>query len=100
MQVNQNQIKRPSLIEPFFDKELTPDNEFVTYINCSISSQSVVSEKNVTPASHNIKKSLKFKKFGVRFELKYDRKRFYMNDAGFISIDMKTFHKSELPAVA
>ena len=63
MQINQNQIKRPRLIEPFFDKELTPDNEFVSYIDCSISSQSAVSRKNVTPASHNIKKSLKSKKY-------------------------------------
>ena len=59
MQVNQNQIKRPSLIEPFFNEELTPDNEFVTYIDCSIKSSSVVHKKSVTPISHNIKKSLK-----------------------------------------
>lgn len=59
MQVNKNQIQRPSLIEPFFDKELTPDNDYVTYIDCSTNSSSVVHKKNVTPDSHNIKKVLK-----------------------------------------
>jgi len=101
MQVVQNQIKRPKLIEPFFDKELTLDNEFVTYIDCTQRSTSNVNDdSNVTPVSHNIKNSLKTKKFGARFELKYNRKRFYMNEAGYINIDMKIFHKSELPAIA
>jgi len=59
MQVNKNQIQRPSLIEPFFDKELTPDNDYVTYIDCSTNSSSVVHKKSVTPDSHNIKKALK-----------------------------------------
>ena len=63
MQIDKNQIKRPSLIEPFFDKELTPDNEFVTYIDCSTNAQSVVHKKNVTPTSHNIKKPLKSKNY-------------------------------------
>jgi len=62
--------------------------------------QDDVNNSNVTPASHNIKKSLKLEKFHVRFAQKYNHKRFYMNDAGYISIDMNTFHKSELPAIA
>ena len=93
MQVNQNQIQRPKLIEPFFDKELTPDNEIVTYIDCAINVQSAACKKNATPDGHDIKKSLKSKKFGVRFELKYNRSRFYMNESGWISIDMRSFHK-------
>ena len=97
MQVNQNQIQRPLLIELFFDKELTPDNQFVEYIDCSTNSSSVIHKKNVTPASHDIEKSLKSKKFGVRFEFKYSQSRFYMNEAGFINIDMQIFYKSELP---
>jgi len=59
MQVNQNQIQRPSLIEPFFDKELTPDNKYITYIDCSINASSVVHKKSATSYSHNIKKPLK-----------------------------------------
>ena len=58
MQVNKNQIQRPSLIEPFFDKELTPDNDYVTYIDCSTNSSSVVHKKSATPDSHNSKKAL------------------------------------------
>ena len=59
MQVNQNQIQRPQLIESFFNEELTPDNEYVTYIDCSTNASAVVHKKSVTPDSHNIKKSLK-----------------------------------------
>jgi len=81
MQIIQNQIKRPLLIESFFDKELTSNNEFVTYIDCTQSSASNVNDdSNVTPFSHNIKNSLKTKKFATHFELKYNRKRFYMNE--------------------
>ena len=58
IQVNKNQIQRPSLIEPFFDKELTLDNDYVTYIDCSTNSSSVVHKKSVTPNSHNSKKVL------------------------------------------
>ena len=62
MQVNKQNIQRPSLIEPFFNKELTPSNEFVTYIDCTNNFSNVVYRKNVTSDSHNIKKSLKTKK--------------------------------------
>ena len=48
MKVQADQIKRPRLIEPFFDKELTPDNEFVVYIETSVS-------KNSTP-KHSLPK--------------------------------------------
>ncbi len=44
MKVQADQIKRPRLIEPFFDKELTPDNEFVVYIETTVS-------KNSTPST-------------------------------------------------
>ncbi len=40
MKVQADQIKRPRLIEPFFNEELTPDNEFVTYIDTSIQKDS------------------------------------------------------------
>ena len=64
MQVNQNQIKRPSLIEPFFNEELTPDNEYVTYIDCSTNASAVVHKKSVTPTiSNNIEKQLNNKRF-------------------------------------
>ena len=59
MQVNKQNIKRPSLIEPFFNEELTPSNEFLIYIDCTTKSSNAVHKKNVTPDSHNIKKSLK-----------------------------------------
>ncbi len=32
MKVSADQIKRPRLIEPFFNEELLPNNEFVVYI--------------------------------------------------------------------
>jgi hypothetical protein len=50
MQVNQ--IQRPSLIEPFFDKELIWNNEYLTYIITSVN-------KVVTSTANNIKTSLK-----------------------------------------
>ena len=59
MQVNKQNIQRPRLIEPFLDKELTPSNNFVTYIDCTTKSSNVVHKKgDVTSDSHNIKKSL------------------------------------------
>ena len=63
MQVNKQNIKRPSLIESFFNEELTPSNDFVTYIDCSTKSSNIVHKKSsATSNSHNIKKSLKNKK--------------------------------------
>ena len=59
MQVNQNQVQRPKLIEPFFDKELTPDNEVVTYIDCSINASFIVHKKNASPDGYIIEKPLK-----------------------------------------
>ena len=63
MQVIKENIKRPSLIQSFFNEELTPSNEFVTYIDCTPDSQKAVNKKIVTPDSHNIKKSLKSKNY-------------------------------------
>ena len=40
MKVQADQIKRPRLIEPFFNEELTPDNEFVVYIETYVSENS------------------------------------------------------------
>ena len=63
MQVNKQNIKRPSLIESFFNKELSPSNEFITYIDCTTNSSNVVHKKcDVTSKAHNIKKTLKNKK--------------------------------------
>ena len=59
MQVNTNNIQRPTLMEPFFNKELTPDNEFLTYIDCNTNSSNIVHKKcSVTSDSHNSKKSI------------------------------------------
>jgi len=56
MQVN---IQRPRLIESFLDKELTPSNNFLTYIDCTTKSSNVIHKKgDVTSDSHNIKKPL------------------------------------------
>jgi hypothetical protein len=52
MQINQNEIQRPTLITPFFDQELTPDNEYLTYIDTSNDCISV------TPTSNNSKNQL------------------------------------------
>ncbi len=59
MQVNQSQIKRPRLIEPFFNEDLTPDNNFVTYIDCTTNALSAVHKSSATSKSHNIKEPLK-----------------------------------------
>jgi hypothetical protein len=55
MQINQNEIQRPTLITPFFGQELTPDNEYLTYIDTSINCISV------TPTSNNTKNELSLK---------------------------------------
>ncbi|UCN00050.1 hypothetical protein LCX93_11040 [Sulfurimonas sp. SWIR-19] len=66
MQVKQENIKRPSLIEPFLNMELSPTTEFISYIDCSVKSSNVVHKKsNVTSTAHNIKKRLKSQKFNV-----------------------------------
>jgi len=60
MQVNKQNIKRPKLIEPFFNEELTPSNDFVTYIDCTYTPSNIVYKKDsVTSKSHNSKKALK-----------------------------------------
>jgi len=80
MQIQVEDIKRPKLIEPFFNLEILSDNSYVTYINTT-------RQKNVTPNSHNIKKILKSKKFDVALSHKYHQVRFYMNENRFISLD-------------
>ena len=63
MQVKQENIQRPSLIEPCLNMELSPTNEF---IDCSVKSSNIVHKKNnVTSDSHNIKKRLKSQKFNI-----------------------------------
>ena len=54
--------KQLSLFKPFFDKELTCTNEFMTYIDCDISNQNIVhnnsavtSDVKITSASNNTK---------------------------------------------
>lgn len=54
MQINQNEIQRPTLITPFFGKELTPDNEYLSYVDTSSDCISV------TPTSNNSKNQLSF----------------------------------------
>ena len=58
MQVTKEEIKRPKLFEPFFDKELTPQNEFVTYIDCTNRSTNAKKD-SATPVADNSEKSLK-----------------------------------------
>ena len=88
MQIQVEDIKRPKLIEPFLNVELLPDNSYVTYINTT-------SQKNVTLDSHNIKKTLKSKKFNVALSHKYHQVRFRMNENRFISIDGVTIDFDE-----
>lgn len=60
MQVNKQDIQRPRLIEPFLNKELTPSNDFVTYIDCTYTPSNIVHKKDsATSKSHNSKKALK-----------------------------------------
>ena len=60
MQVNKQNIQRPRLIEPFLNEELTPSNDFVTYIDCTYTPSNIVHKKDsVTSKSHNSKKPLK-----------------------------------------
>ena len=94
MQVNKEEIKRLSLIEPFFNEELTPENEFVTYIDCTNYS-TVAKKDNATPDSHNIKKSLKTKKFNVAVSAKYNHTRLSMNDNGYILLDGSIYDYDE-----
>jgi len=61
MQVKQEDIKRPSLIEMVLDKELFPDNSIATYIDCTTKRLNVVHKRSVTPDTYNIEKSLKTK---------------------------------------
>ena len=60
MQVNKQNIQRPKLIEPFLNEELTPSNDFVTYIDCTNTQSNIVHKKDsATSKSHNSKKALK-----------------------------------------
>ena len=56
MKVQTDQLKRPKLIEPFFDKELLPDNSFCIYIEVSPYSQKQASDRLVSTPSKNISK--------------------------------------------
>ena len=58
--------KQLNLFEPFFDKKLIHNNEYMSYIDCSTSNQNVVHKKSAvtsrcikTPASNNSKLPLK-----------------------------------------
>ncbi len=55
MQVNIKAIKRPKLITPFFNEEITPDNEFLTYIDCNFA---MTKSSKVTPNANFIKQNL------------------------------------------
>ena len=94
MQVNINNIQRPTLIEPFLNEELTPDNEFLTYIDCTTNLSNTVHKNNgVTSNSHNIKKSLKTKKFNVALSLKYNNPRWYFSTcSNYMCIDGKDIY--------
>jgi len=80
MQIQVEDIKRPKLIESFFNVELLPDNSYATYINTT-------SQKKCHSCCHNIKKSLKSKKFNVALSHKYHQVRLRMNENRFISVD-------------
>jgi hypothetical protein len=46
MQIQQDQIKRPRLIEPFLHLELTSSNDYVDYINTTSADNNVTSLHN------------------------------------------------------
>jgi hypothetical protein len=46
MQIQQDQINRPRLIEPFLHLELTPSNDYVEYINTTSADNNVTSLQN------------------------------------------------------
>jgi len=62
MQININEIQRPTLITPFIGQELTPDNEFAEYIDTTTINKSVTSRLNTS------KKALKTKKSHAKSE--------------------------------
>ena len=78
MQVNTQNIKRPSLWLNFFTEELDHKNDFVSYINTSSNNSNIVHKSNVTSNFRknakslidNIKKSLKSK--NIRFAIHKD----------------------------
>jgi len=62
MQINKDEIQRSTLITPFLSEELTPDNEFLTYVDTNNDCKSVTQttnnskkqhKKNFKPHSHN-----------------------------------------------
>ncbi|WP_434656966.1 hypothetical protein [Sulfurimonas sp. NW9] len=76
MQVKQENIKRPSLIEPFLNMELSPTNEFIKYIDCSVKSSNVVHKKNnVTSTADNSEKSLNNEEYFSEALPRYIKKR-------------------------
>jgi len=58
MQVNTNNIQRPTLFSDFFGLELIWSNEYLTYIQTSINSVTSSLCKTAKSTTHNIKKSL------------------------------------------
>ena len=52
-------------------------------------------KKYATPDSHNIKKSLKTKKFNVAVSAKYNHTRLSMNDNGYILLDGSIYDYDE-----
>lgn len=48
MQININEIQRPTMITPFIGQELTPDNEIVEYIDTTTIDKSVTSQLNTS----------------------------------------------------
>jgi len=58
MQVNINNIQRPTLFSDFFGLELIWSNEYLTYIQTSINSVTSSLCKTAKSTTHNIKKSL------------------------------------------
>lgn len=60
MQVNINNIQRPTLFQEFFDKLITYSNEVIEYINTTtIKSVTSIQHDNVVSIFNNIKNTIK-----------------------------------------
>ena len=79
MQINQNEIQRPTLITPFFGQELTPDNEYLTYIDTSSDCISV------TPTSNNSKNQLLYEDACWLYRLREDS--YFINFHPFFKLE-------------
>ena len=53
MQINKDEIQRPTLITPFLSEELTPDNEFLTYVDTNNDCKSVTQTTNYIKTDSN-----------------------------------------------